>query len=193
MFEDDPDIAPISIILTTLAARAYDQSYGVFDALSHILTHMDEFIEKRNGVWHIDNPVAPGENFADKWELEPEKAQAFFRWLEAARSDLVTDLVAANGIDGLAVVMEKSLGDVYPARAIGRYGTSLNKKRKTHKLYSTAAGISTIATSAAKAVPNHSFYGRGNYRNARRYLWSFNARGYWLSTQNHRERSVVQS
>ena len=33
-------------------------------------------IEKRNGIWHIDNPVAPGENFADKWELEPEKAQA---------------------------------------------------------------------------------------------------------------------
>lgn len=160
MFENNPDIAPISIILTTLAARAYDQSYGVFDALSHILAHMDEFIEKRNGIWHIDNPVAPGENFADKWELEPEKAQAFFRWLKAARADLVTKLIAADGVDELAAAMEESLGGVYPARAIGRYGASLNEKRKAHKLYSTAAGISTIASPAAKAVPNHSFYGR---------------------------------
>ena len=161
MFEDNPDIAPISILLTTLAAKAYDQTYGVFDALSYILSHMDEYIENRNGVWHVDNPVAPGENFADKWELEPEKAQAFFRWLNAARADLVAELIAAEGIDELAAAMERSLGSVYPSRAIGAYGSSLNESRKTSKLYSTAAGISTIASPAAKTVPNHSFYGRG--------------------------------
>lgn len=161
MLENDPEIAPISIILTTLAARAYDQSEGVFDALCHILAHMDEYVENRNGIWHIDNPVAPGENFADKWELEPAKAQAFFRWLEAARSSLVTDLIAANGLDELAVVMEKSLGSVYPKRAIGKYGASLNERRRENRLFSTAGGLSTIAGSTSKVVPNHSFYGRG--------------------------------
>lgn len=72
----------------------------------------------------------------------------------------MTKLIAADGVDELAAAMEESLGGVYPARAIGRYGASLNEKRKAHKLYSTAAGISTIASPAAKAVPNHSFYGR---------------------------------
>lgn len=161
MFEGNSEIAPISIILTTLAAKAYDQSEGVFDALCHILVHMHEYVENRNGIWHIDNPVAPGENFADKWELEPAKAQAFFRWLEAARSNLATDLIATDGIDELATAMEKSLGSVYPKRAIGKYGTYLNKKRKANGLFSTAGGLSTMASSASKAVPNHSFYGRG--------------------------------
>ena len=161
MFEDDQDVAPISVILTTLAAKAYDQSSGVFDALSQVLMHMGEYVENRSGVWHIDNPVAPGENFADKWEHEPEKADAFFRWLIAAQANLVTDLVGVSGVDDLAAIMEKSLGSVYPKRAIGRYGDRLNENRKSKGLFASASGLSMLASTSSKVVPNHSFYGRG--------------------------------
>ena len=161
MFADDPaGIAPISIILTTLAARAYNGSAGVFDALREILQHMDEYVENRDGVWHIENPVMPGENFADKWEMEPKKADAFFEWLSAARVDLVTELLNADGVPGLKTAMEESLGSVYPTRAIKAYGDALDERRKSNGLFASAAGLSTVATSTSKTVPNHSFYGR---------------------------------
>ncbi len=161
MFADDPEgIAPISIILTTLAARAYNGSAGVFDALREILQRMDEYVENRDGIWHIENPVMPGENFADKWEMEPKKADAFFDWLSAARIDLVTELLNADGVPGLKTAMEESLGSVYPTRAIKAYGAALDERRKSNSLFASAAGLSTVATSISKTVPNHSFYGQ---------------------------------
>lgn len=86
-FSEEPDIRPISIILTTLAAHAYNQEVAISDALQGVLARMDQYIEIRNGVYWIENPTDPRENFADKWEEAPEKKDAFFDWLSMARAD----------------------------------------------------------------------------------------------------------
>ena len=86
-FQDDPEHKPISIIISTLAAKSYGNEHRIVDALSVVLKHMDTHIEHRNGVPWIANPVNPAENFADKWEGEPAKAECFRAWLEAARHD----------------------------------------------------------------------------------------------------------
>lgn len=84
---------PISIIITTLAAKAYNGNNDIGEALLHMLNKMDEFIEekyvvkyRRRIIW-IANPVNNEENFADKWPEESEKENNFFSWLEKARSD----------------------------------------------------------------------------------------------------------
>jgi len=90
MFKSNPDSKPISIILTTLAAEAYQGEEDVGSALETILARMDSFI--RPSVPRIANPVNPNEDFADKWydrkyavlDLEGN----FHRWLTQARSDL---------------------------------------------------------------------------------------------------------
>ena len=90
-FKDKPNkIKPISIIITTLAARAYSNEDTVLGALRRILSNMDEFIETKNGTHWVVNPVNDAENFADKWEDEPEKSRAFREWLTAARRDFET-------------------------------------------------------------------------------------------------------
>ncbi len=86
-FAEDTDIAPISIILTTLSAHAYNQETTISAALFGILQRMEYFIEVRNGIYWIPNPTDPRENFADKWEKNPAKKDAFFDWLEMARTD----------------------------------------------------------------------------------------------------------
>lgn len=86
MFNGDDD-KPISIIISTLSAHAYNGEQTISEALRSILKNMHLFIEERGGVKWIANPVNPMENFADKWLEVPQKGEKFFAWLEKARRD----------------------------------------------------------------------------------------------------------
>ena len=92
LFADDPDHKPISIIITTLAAHAYNEEGTVSEALRNILQSMDGYIHEIDGEFWVANPVNPDENFADKWSEEPRKRDNFFRWLNQARLDFATYL-----------------------------------------------------------------------------------------------------
>ena len=90
MFKDNPNGKPISIIVTTLAAAAYQGEVEIDDALESILIRMGGLI--RSTIPQIPNPVNPVEDFADKW-AKPEYAQRkleknFREWLVQANSDL---------------------------------------------------------------------------------------------------------
>jgi hypothetical protein len=87
-FEADADNCPASIIITTLAARAYSHESDTFTAVLNIVRAMPRHIENRNGVWWVANPVHPEENFADKWNEKPARRDAFRRWLDAVEADL---------------------------------------------------------------------------------------------------------
>ncbi|KZD07361.1 nucleotidyltransferase [Oceanibaculum pacificum] len=95
MYVERSDEKPISIIITTLAAHAYNQEPTIAEALYSILDRMEEYIEYRQGVAWIANPTDPAENFADKWQEHPERQAAFFEWLEEARADFAA---AAAGV-----------------------------------------------------------------------------------------------
>jgi hypothetical protein len=86
MFQTRPELKPISIIITTLAARAYEGEDNLLDTLSGVLDRMAGFI--RAGKPRIANPVNPGEDFADKWANKPELEQNFWLWHTQARLDL---------------------------------------------------------------------------------------------------------
>src|SRR5207248_11762351 len=64
-FLDDIEHRPISIIITTLSAHAYQQEETISGALFSILARMDQSIKDRAGVAWIANPTDPMENFAD--------------------------------------------------------------------------------------------------------------------------------
>lgn len=94
--EGDACDKPISIIITTLAAHAYRGEDNISDALVSILANMENGIVLQHGKYHILNPSDPTENFADKWEEYPERAEAFFEWLKKARADFLTIAQAAQ-------------------------------------------------------------------------------------------------
>jgi hypothetical protein len=84
LFQGDPEIAPISIIITTLAALAYRGEETITECLYGVLDRMPDFVEHRGGLITIPNPVQPNENFADRWQGDVRKQRAFLRWLDAA-------------------------------------------------------------------------------------------------------------
>jgi hypothetical protein len=87
MFADDPTDKPISIIISSLAAHAYQGEETIGYALLSILNRMEEAIEHDGTKYVIKNQTDALENFADKWEEHPERASAFFEWLKQARED----------------------------------------------------------------------------------------------------------
>lgn len=119
MFIDNPDDKPISIIITTLAARSYRQEASTAAALRSILAGMDEHIEDRAGVAWIPNPTDPLENFADKWVEHPERAQAFYDWLHKARADFA-GAARLGDVSAISKALEPRFGRLLTEAAASR-------------------------------------------------------------------------
>lgn len=107
-FNGDED-KPISIIITTLAVKAYDNESDLVDAILSIVPGMRDGIEMRNGVYWVPNPVNPDENFADKWEEKPRKAKLFLQWLDAVEQEYEW-LLTSGGFSRIQEYLPKAYG-----------------------------------------------------------------------------------
>ncbi len=108
IFEGDEN-KPISIIITTLAAHAYQGEKSLSQALRSILRDMQKFIHSKDGVVWIPNPVNPQENFADKWAEAPEKQHNFFLWLEKAQNHFGSYL--ADSYENIPLPLQESMSE----------------------------------------------------------------------------------
>jgi len=95
MFDGD-EHKPISIIISTLAAQAYNGETTISETLRNILPKMQCAIEDLGPVAVISNPSYPAENFADKWEDKPVKRRNFERWIARARQDFLAYLAGSR-------------------------------------------------------------------------------------------------
>lgn len=89
MFKHNEDSKPISVIITTLAAKAYNGETDLASALTNILSRMSDHIN--SAIPMVPNPVNPAEDFADKWydegAVEYKLQDNFYKWLYQARAD----------------------------------------------------------------------------------------------------------
>jgi hypothetical protein len=89
MFRTNPDAQPISIIITTLSARAYRGEADLGDALERVLRDMRGLVSPQ--APRVPNPVNPAEDFADKWSTEDGRKRKlednFEAWLTKAQAD----------------------------------------------------------------------------------------------------------
>lgn len=157
MFGGDKD-APISIIITTLAARAYDGSSSIAAALSGVLRHMHSHVKlATNGDAIIENPVNPGENFADKWVQHPCRKRLFISWIDRARHDFSG--VGAAQLPDLLEPLGSWVGQRAAKRAIRVYAETMQHPQQSGVAVSAATGELGHSTQA-KISPPHTFYGR---------------------------------
>jgi len=89
MFKDNEECKPISVIITTLASKAYNGETDLASALANILARMGDYINDFAPL--VPNPVNPVEDFADKWydegSAEYKFQENFYKWLYQARAD----------------------------------------------------------------------------------------------------------
>jgi hypothetical protein len=164
MFNGDED-KPISIIITTLAARAYNQETNVIDALVNVVQRMPDFIvdwyslEHNKWIKKVANPVNDEENFADKWVDYPQRQKNFENWLKAVQRDLNNILgQSGKGLQSINESMAKPFGRDAVTKAFSYYGENLRDQREVGGL-NVAPKTGMIGT-VGNAVKNHNFYGK---------------------------------
>ena len=117
-FSDDED-KPISIIITTLAAKAYENEADLAEAVLDVVPRMRDHIERRDNIWWVPNPVNPQENFADKWAETPRKAQVFVEWLDRLEREY-QNLLTDQGFATVGDYLQQAFGRRDSEAAIAR-------------------------------------------------------------------------
>jgi hypothetical protein len=121
MFRNARSLRPISMIITTLSAHAYQGEPNLWDALLGILDRMPGFV--RDQAPRVPNPVNPAEDFAEKWAEDQRLEDSFWQWHAQARVDL-RRIVMAHTANQLEQAMQAAysikpgsefLRDIFPA------------------------------------------------------------------------------
>lgn len=165
MFKDDTKhLKPISIIITTIAAELYRNEDNIVDTLTNILENAEAYIKKNmiGSKYHIDNPTYTGtekENFADKWNEHPERADAFFKWLKKAKSDLVDKRI----YDMFRTQLAENFTHAFGATTTQRVFTDIAKEERaaienqTKKIVTSTGAISSTGS---VSIPRSHHYGK---------------------------------
>lgn len=163
------EIAPISIVLTTLAMQAYEYcvEQHVFDDELEVLVAtirmMPHFIDRpvRDGrrIYAVWNETTDGENFADRWNTEPARVAAFYGW----HGKLLSDFEAirdASGLDEILCSMQEPLGEQVVRKVIAARTQKVSDARAAGGLLlAPSVGLSATPSAAAVPIPTNDFFG----------------------------------
>lgn len=162
IFEGGDEDKPISIIITTLAGRAYNKETNVLDALLRVVFNVESYIEekwsnkyKRFIKW-IANPSYPKENFADKWPDHPKREDNFYQWLEKVKED-VRNLVGQKGILQVKAALAGPFGERIAEQTLSNYSENMARKRERGELKMQYG--SGLLGSVGTTVDKHTFFG----------------------------------
>lgn len=164
----DSSLAPISIIITTLLAWSYEECVRSrdydhdLDVLMEAVKGMPNFIQVTYAagqkMYVIPNETTAGENFAEKWNEDSRRADAFYEWHE----DLVESLesfVTAEGEDFVSARLSEAFGSSVVDPVFNDVNRAVSAARAARTLgILGAAGLSTAPRAAP--IRGNTFYGR---------------------------------
>lgn len=165
------DLRPISIIITTLAARAYEfvALAGVtyesdYDLLMAVVECMPRFIaiNEHDPVrrYVIENETVRGENFADKWNANPKLAYAFFEWHRNVVHALRT-IAEIEGQDQIARFTSRAFGEGVGERVLKQLKAETSGQRAAGRLsVHGTLGVLSHNAHASSPVRSNTFFGR---------------------------------
>lgn len=153
------DWQPISILITTLAAHAYNnliQEQRVFtpiDLIKSIIINMRKYIVDVNGIAYVANPTNQKENFAEKWKESIVYQHVFEMWIDAVYSD-IEKILSSEGIDNVVKVINGSFGSQYGNAVLESMNSEVKQNRDASLL---APGI--FSANSTAPVKKNTFFG----------------------------------
>lgn len=161
MFDGD-EHKPISVIITTLAAKAYGKETNILEALANVIAKMPRHIAerycdkyKRNVKW-IQNPINTDENFADKWVDHPERETNFYKWITQAQKDIAA-ASSQIGLHRIQESLEKSMGQNIVRKTFSDIGE--RAKVQTEEGKNRLAIKTGLSSAGTLVIKPHTFYG----------------------------------
>ena len=156
-FKDHPDDQPASILITTLAARSYGGESDLFEAFSKVARSLPTHVEQRGQELWVPNPAHPDENFADKWNTDPDRKKHFDEWCRA----LVADIEGWDGSEGLEATVTAlglALGTAVVQAGARDVASSFAAASDAGRLGVSSGGRISEQTSDVRVKP-HRFHG----------------------------------
>lgn len=160
-FQHNPEIKPISITLTTLMAEIYTGEENVYELIEKFSRDYTKYLEKdEKGNIVIKNPVNSDENFADKWQVYPERKEAFFEFMTQLRNEVVTNKILLEGHQVEQAKVYKTLfGENMMNKVYEKKANETRVAREKGEVYLKENGNITTERTEIK-VKNHNFYGK---------------------------------
>jgi hypothetical protein len=161
-FAENPENAPISIVLTTLAASHYSQERSVNVALMNILSGIVAEINALppGGRIVVCNPSNRDEDLSERWDNNREAWQAFVGFIQTFHRQWQA-LNQQHGIDAIAGVLEKLFGEEPTKTVIKEAASAMQAQREAGKLsVAKSSGIIVgSSTSDSTRIRPNTFYG----------------------------------
>lgn len=164
-------LAPISVIITTLASWAYAKCCkqkiyaNEFDFITDVIGEMPTFIRTEmrygNTYYTVENESTEGENFADKWNEDPNLAIAFFEWHRKVLIS-VESLLQIEGLDKFTECLVKEFGGKRDElrNTLSKFIEPIGQARAKGLLgISPSTGLIVSTASSALIVPKNTFFG----------------------------------
>lgn len=164
-------VAPISIVITTLAAHSYARVVTVggvheteFDFVRAVIAGLPRALRltevRGRRLFLLENPTTEGENFCEKWNADGALADAFFRWHQAVQGDL-SRLLELAGMDQVRKELGYSFGEKAANAAVRPFTETVVESRRSGSLYvAPLSGVGVAAAPGAIRPLANTNYGR---------------------------------
>jgi hypothetical protein len=155
-----PDLAPISIVLTTLAGHHYGGAELVNLALERVVDGIVAALPTA-GRLVVQNPSNPQEDLSERWDETPGAYQAF---IAGMRELQVTwkQLNQQRGMSNVQVMLQRLFGEDIAKAVIAEQTKAVEAFRARQSL-GVGRGSGTLAsiTAGSIPIPRNTFYGEG--------------------------------
>ena len=162
-FEHDSKDRPGSIILTTLAAKAYRQQADLLTALLEVAQGMPGEIEYNDqGFPIVTNPALHSENLAEKWREHPQRLVKFKGWLVALRADVENAVQSPS-----KTALEELLGEKFGPRVVKAvFEKQATQMRSMQSKGGVGVKYGSISVGAGASIPKNNYFGGARDQNA---------------------------
>jgi hypothetical protein len=162
VFEKTPELAPVSVALTTLAAQHYAGQQSVNAALMGILNAVVASVKAvpYGERLYVLNPTNPLEDLSERWTSEPGAYRAFVDAVTEFR-DRWAEVNEMRGMHRISSAMEKLFGENLAKEVVAEHVKSLEASRHSGGL-AVKRGSGTLTgagSSGAVSVAHNNFYG----------------------------------
>lgn len=159
-FENDLDNKPISIILTTIMAQIYAGENNVYQLIRNFSKNYGNYIKIKDGIEWIENPVNSNENFADKWQIYPDRKKAFYFFVSELEKDIVNNTFLSSGnLLEESDNYKKIFGEKIVQNAYSSIADGSRILRENGNMYINTNGIVNF-NNQGNQVKEHKFYGK---------------------------------
>jgi len=161
-YRNNPDLAPISIVLTTLAGQIYRGERSIAISIANTLSGIINLVNQNHPRLVLSNPSNPGEDLTERWDEHSDAYRAFVRSIGEFDAEWKA-LLRTRGIDKVTTALERLFGEEIARNVVEKQARDIEAARARNELgMKKGAGIiTTLAGSSAVPVRPNTFYGDG--------------------------------